>query len=293
MTELDVTLRDGRSLHVYDEGDPGGVPIVVHNGTPSSGELYAPHVEDARTRGLRQISYARAGYGASTTKPGRTVGDVANDIADMLDSLGVDRFATWGISGGGPHALACAALLGDRCVAAASLASPAPFDAEGLDWIAGQGDGNVAEWEAALAGPDVLEPLLREDAAEMLAATPDEMRDVMLSVLTPVDQASMTGEFGAYLHATLRGGLADRVDGWRDDNIAFTKPWGFDLSVIRIPVLLWQGVHDLMVPPSHGRWLAERIPGVEAHISEDDGHLTLLDLRVPEVHGWLLEHARG
>jgi pimeloyl-ACP methyl ester carboxylesterase len=289
VTELDVTLRDGRTLHVYDEGDPDGEPVVVHNGTPSSGDLYAPHVEDARTRGIRLISYSRAGYGASTSKPGRLVADVAADISDALDALGIGRFATWGISGGGPHALACAALLADRCVAAASLASPAPFDADGLDWIAGQGEGNVAEWEAALSGPDVLEPLLRKDSAEMLAATPDELRDVMLSVLTPVDQRAMTGEFGAYLHATLRRGLAERVDGWRDDDIAFTRPWGFGLADIRIPVLLWQGVHDLMVPPAHGRWLAERIPGVEAHISEEDGHLTLLDLRVPEVHGWLLE----
>ncbi|HEY8704851.1 MAG TPA: alpha/beta hydrolase [Gaiellaceae bacterium] len=289
MTELDVTLRDGRTLHVYDDGDPGGEPVVAHHGTPSAGQLYRPHIEDARTHGIRLIGYDRAGYGASTSNPGRTVADVTGDIADALDALGIDRFATWGISGGGPHALACGALLPDRCVAVASLASPAPFDADGLDWLAGQGEGNIAEWNAALAGLDVLEPLLRAEAAQMLAATPNELRDVMLSVLTPVDQGAMTGDFGAYLYATMQRGLAERVDGWRDDDIAFTRPWGFAAEDIQVPVLLWQGVQDLMVPPDHGRWLAARIPGVDAHVSEDDGHLTLVKLRVPEVHAWLLE----
>ena len=213
MTELDVTLRDGRTLHVYDDGDPGGEPVVAHHGTPSAGQLYRPHIEDARTHGIRLIGYDRAGYGASTSNPGRTVADVTGDIADALDALGIDRFATWGISGGGPHALACGALLPDRCVAVASLASPAPFDADGLDWLAGQGEGNIAEWNAALAGLDVLEPLLRAESAQMLAATPDELRDVMLSVLTPVDQGTMTGDFGAYLYATMQRGLAERVDG--------------------------------------------------------------------------------
>ena len=99
----------------------------------------------------------------------------------------------------------------------------------------------------------------------------------------------MTGDFGAYLYATMQRGLAERVDGWRDDDIAFTRPWGFAVEDIQVPVLLWQGVQDLMVPPDHGRWLAARIPGVDARVSEDDGHLTLVKLRVPEVHAWLLE----
>jgi len=291
VTELDVALRDGRTLHVYDEGDPTGTPVVVHNGTPSSGRLYEPHVADARQRGIRLIGYDRAGYGGSTARPGRSVADVAGDVAAALDALGIDSFATWGISGGGPHALACAALLADRCSAAASLASPAPWGAEGLDWLAGQGEGNVAEWEASLAGFAALEPLLRHETAEMLAGTADDLRDAMLSVLTPVDQAAISGEFGAYMYASTERALSERIDGWRDDDIAFTRPWGFAVEEIQVPVLLWQGVHDLMVPPDHGRWLAARIPGVEAHVSEDDGHLTLLSLRVPEVHAWLLERA--
>jgi pimeloyl-ACP methyl ester carboxylesterase len=289
VSELDVSLRDGRTLHVFDEGDPAGKAVVVHNGTPSAGQLYAQHVEDARARGIRLIGYDRAGYGGSTPKPGRTVADVVDDIAAALDALGVDRFATWGLSGGGPHALACAALLGDRCVAAASLASPAPWDADGLDWLAGQGASNLAEWDATLAGAEVLERLLQAETPALLSASADDVRQALLSVLSPVDQEVMSGEVGGYLHGTIQRALSEHVDGWRDDDLAFVQPWGFAPEDICIPVLLWQGVQDLMVPPDHGRWLAARIPGVEAHVSDADGHLTLLALRIPEVHAWLAE----
>jgi pimeloyl-ACP methyl ester carboxylesterase len=289
VSERNVTLRDGRTLHVYEDGDPDGKPVVVHHGTPSAGHLFARHVEDAQERGIRLIGYDRAGYGGSTTNPGRSIADVVPDVEDVLDALGLDRFATWGISGGGPHALACAALLENRCVAAAALASPAPWEAEGLDWLAGMGDGNVAEFDAVLEGGAALEASLARDAAEMLVGGADEMREAILSVLSPVDQAVLDAEFGDFLYESIRAGVGERIDGWRDDNVAFVHDWGFLPVDIETPSLLLQGVQDLMIPPSHGRWLAERIPGVDARISESDGHLTLLNSRVAEVHEWLLE----
>jgi pimeloyl-ACP methyl ester carboxylesterase len=289
VSERGVELRDGRTLHIYDDGDPDGKPVVVHHGTPSAGLLFAPHVEDAQERGIRLIGYDRAGYGGSTPHPGRSIADVAPDVEDVLDALGLDRFATWGISGGGPHALACAALLENRCVAAASLASPAPWGAEGLDWLAGMGEGNVDEFGAVLEGGAVLEAALGRDAAEMLAGGAEEMRNAMLSVLSPVDQAALDAEFGDFLYESIRAGVGERIDGWRDDNVAFVHPWGFLPADIGTPVLLLHGVQDMMVPPSHGRWLAGRIPGVNARIDESDGHLTLLKDRIPEVHEWLLE----
>ena len=291
MSERDVTLRDGRTLHIYEGGDPSGKAVVVHHGSPSAGDLYPPHVEDAQRRGIRLISYDRAGYGGSTPKPGRSVGDVVPDIEDVLEVLDVDNFATWGISGGGPHALACAALLEGRCLAAAALASPAPWGAEGLDWLAGMGEGNVAEFGAVLEGGEALEAALARDTAEMLAGGADEMRQAILSVLSPVDQAALDAEFGDFLYESMRGGLADGIDGWRDDNLASVHAWGFDPAEIATPVLLLQGVEDLMVPPSHGRWLAAHVPGVDARISESDGHLTLVKDRIPEVHEWLLERS--
>jgi pimeloyl-ACP methyl ester carboxylesterase len=288
MTEFDVTLRDGRTLHVYDEGDPQGVAVVAHHGTPSSGRLHSSHIDDAGARGIRLIGYDRAGYGASSARPGRSIGDVAADVAELLDALGVDRFATWGHSGCGPHALACAALLPERCVAAATLASVGPYGVEGLDWLEGMGEANVQDFEAVLGGPEALEPVILRDQDEMFSAGPDALRQAMLTILSPVDEAAFTSDVAEWIYAVMAEGAATRIEGFRDDNLACVAPWGFDPADIAVPVLLLQGVQDLMVPPSHGRWLAARIPGVEAEISDAEGHITLLTGRVPEVHEWLL-----
>jgi pimeloyl-ACP methyl ester carboxylesterase len=289
VTELDITLQDSRTLHVYDEGDPDGVTVLVHHGTPSSGRLYPAAVDDARARGIRLIGYDRPGYGGSSAEPGRSVGDAAADVAWLLDALEVGRFASSGHSGGGPHSLACAALLPERCVAAAALASPGPYGAEGLDWLEGMGELNVEEFGLALAGAEALEPAIKRNQAEIFSAGPDELRQALLTVLSPVDQAAFTPEVGEFMYSVIAEGAAERIEGWRDDDLAFAKPWGFEPADIRVPVLLLQGVHDLMVPPGHGRWLAARIPGVEAEVSDADGHITLAVGRIPDVHEWLLE----
>jgi pimeloyl-ACP methyl ester carboxylesterase len=289
VSELDVTLGDGRTLHVYDEGDPDGVAVLVHHGTPSSGRLYPEFADGARVRGIRLIGYDRPGYGGSSAKVGHSVADAAADVAELLDLLGVDRFATWGHSGGGLHALACAALLPERCVAAAALASPGPYGAEGLDFLEGMGEANVRDFDAVLAGPEAMEPVLLREQEEMFSAGPDGLRQAMITILSPVDQAAFTPEVGEWIYAVMAEGAAERIEGYRDDNLAFVHPWGFDPAAIRVPVFLLQGVQDLMVPATHGRWLAARIPGVQAEISNDEGHITLLMNRIPAVHEWLLE----
>jgi len=286
VTELDVALRDGRTLHVFDAGDPDGNVVVQHHGTPGGGDSYPPDLELARERGLRVVSYDRAGYGTSTPQPGRAVVDVVADVEDVLDALGVERYASFGGSGGCPHSFACGAR-SERCLAAAAIASPTPYPAEGLDWIAGQGEENVAEWEAALAGPEKLEPYLEHEAARVRAATAEEMKDVMATVLPPVDVAVITGERAEHSKRNLDRSLEHGIAGWRDDDFAFMKPWGFELDEIRVPTLLWQGVQDKMVPVAHAHWLAERIPGVEAHISEEDGHLSIAVRRLGEIYDWL------
>jgi pimeloyl-ACP methyl ester carboxylesterase len=286
MTELDVTLRDGRTLHVYDDGDPDGNVVVQHHGTPGSGLTYPPDIEGARERGLRLVSYDRAGYGGSTPKPGRSVVDVVADIEDVLDSLEIERYVSFGGSGGCPHSFACGAR-SERCLAAAAIASPTPYPAEGLDWLAGMGEDNIVEFGAALKGPEKLEPYLEHEAAQYADATPEQIKDVMASVLPPVDAAVLTGERAEHFKRSNDRALAQGIAGWRDDDIAFTKPWGFELDEIRVPTLLWQGEQDLMVPAAHGRWLAERIPGLEAHISEEDGHLSISVGRLGEIYDWL------
>jgi pimeloyl-ACP methyl ester carboxylesterase len=286
VTELDVTLRDGRTLHLYDEGDPDGNVVVVHHGTPGSGLMYAPDVELARERGLRLIAYDRAGYGGSTPNPGRAVVDVVADIDDAVTALGVDRYASVGGSGGCPHSFACGAR-SDRCIAAAAIASPTPYPADGLDWMAGMGEQNLEEFGLALQGRDALVPYLEHEAAEFGESTPEQIKDLLASLLPPVDAAVLTGDRAVHAKEMFDRAVAHGVAGWCDDDIAFTRPWGFELTEIRVPTLLWQGVQDRMVPVAHARWLAQRIPGVEAHISEEDGHLSIAVGRLGEINDWL------
>ena len=287
MSERDVALRDGRTLHIYDEGDPDGLVVFEHHGTPGSGISYVPDLELARERGLRIVSYDRAGYGGSTASPGRAVADIANDVEDVLDSLGVDRFASLGGSGGAPHSLALGALLAERCVAVGAVACPTPWEAEGIDPLAGMGEQNVEEFSAALAGAEPLESFLEPMAQEVREATPEELREVLVTLLPPVDREVLTGDRAVHAKRTFDRAVERGIDGWRDDDLAFVKPWGFELADIRAPVLLWQGVQDKMVPVEHGRWLAERIPGVDAHISEPDGHLSITVGRLGEIYDWL------
>ena len=286
-----VTTSDGRTLTVREGGDRTGFPILAILGTPGSSTLYEPHVRDAAERGIRLFSYDRPGYGGSTRQKDRKVADCAADIAAVCDALGVQRFCVWGISGGGPHALAAAALLPDRVIAAAALASVAPYDAEGLDFLEGMGEQNVEEFGAIFEGEDVHRASMEKQRHELLSATPEQLVELWQTLLGPSDREVATGVLAAFLLDHMRAGFGSSGDGWIDDDRAFVTPWGFDLASIRVPVQLWQGKQDQFVPYGHGVWLAEHIPGIDARLTAEDGHLTLFERRVPEVHDWLLERA--
>jgi pimeloyl-ACP methyl ester carboxylesterase len=286
-----IATKDGRTLTVHEGGDPAGFPVLFISGTPGSSTLDGPHVHDAEERGLRLFSYARPGYAASTRHKDRSVADCAADIVAVCDGLGIDRLCIWGISGGGPHALAAAALLTDRVVAVASLASPAPYGAEGLDWFDGMGEQNIEEFAVIFQGEEAHRASLECQREELLAAKPEDVVGMWQTLLGPADREVATGEFAASLLDHMRAGLEPGVDGWLDDDRAFANPWGFDVREIRTPVLLWHGEQDKFVPLAHGVWLSDRIPGVDSRLSSEDGHLTLFQRRIPEVHAWLLERA--
>lgn len=282
MASLTLTTADGRALDVETAGNDGLPLVLFHPGTPGGHALHPKLVEAAQRAGIRVAAFARAGYAGSTRRPGRTVADVVPDALTVVDALGADRFATLGVSGGGPHALACGALT-ERCVGVATLAGVGPFGADGLDFLAGMGEGNEVEFGAALQGEEPLRALIEPWRLEMVSAGPQGTFDAMATVLSPPDREALTGEQAAWMHASVSLALRDGVDGWLDDDLAFTQPWGFGLDEVRVPVFLWQGEQDLMVPPAHGRWLAERLPQCTARLLPDDGHLTLLTGRSDEV----------
>lgn len=288
--DREIRTADGRTLTVQQTGDLTGKPVLVHFGTPNSRHVYAPVAADATARGLRLISYDRPGYGGSDPRPGRRVADCAADVRAICTALGIDRIATWGISGGGPHVLACAALLPDLVVAAASLASPAPYPAEGIDWFAGMGSENAKDFRLAITDQVAARAKLDEEWERMLTVTGADLASFFLTLLTPTDAAVLTGDLADYLAFTCKDGLASGSQGWWDDSVAMTRPWGFSLDSITVPVLVMHGQEDMFVPFGHGKWLAARIPGAESRLLDADGHLTLLTRRVPEVHAWLARH---
>ena len=231
-------------------------------------------------RGWQLVTYSRPGYAGSTRHEGRSVADAAADVATILDSLGIDHFVTLGWSGGGPHALACAALLPERCDGAATLAGVAPYDAEGLDFLAGMGPENVEEFGAAARSRAELDAFLGTFAEALADTTPEGLADSLGGLIDDVDRAALaTGELAEMLATSVRRAVSAGIDGWRDDDLAFVRDWGFDLGAISVPVSVWQGAHDRMVPFAHGRWLAAHIPGAREHLYDDEGHLSLVGSR--------------
>jgi pimeloyl-ACP methyl ester carboxylesterase len=276
MERLQLRTSDGRRLDAEVGGPREGRALLFQVGTPSAGLLYPPLVELGAERGLRHIAYSRPGYGRSERRPGRRVADCVEDVEAVCAELGVEQFLTVGWSGGGPHALACAALLPERTLAAATLAGVAPREASGLDWLEGMGEENLAEFGAAEAGERELAAFLRRERPGILAAGGAEIGAALGQLMSPVDEQAASGEFAEYLAALFHSGLAEDIWGWFDDDMAFVGDWGFALEGIERPVAVWQGSEDRFVPYAHGRWLAENVAGARPRLHDGEGHLSIL-----------------
>lgn len=279
----DLTARtpDGRTLDARVSGE--GPLVVSLHGTPG-GHAQEPELARAAAGlGLRLATFSRPGYAGSTRRPGRTVADGVADVLAVADALGAETFTVVGASGGGPHALACGALAADRCRAVATLAGVGPWAEDGLDFLAGMGEGNDVEFAAALEGEPPLRTLLTPWGEQIVTGGPEGVFAALESVLSPPDREVLTGEVAAQVHEGMALALAGGVDGWLDDDLAFTRPWGFAPADVVAPVFLWQGEQDLMVPPAHGRWLAGALPTCTPRLLPDDGHLTLVARHAPQV----------
>jgi pimeloyl-ACP methyl ester carboxylesterase len=266
--EQDVPLADGRTVRVHHTDGDGGRTVVWHHGSPQTGALLDPLVRACAARGIRLVSYGRPSYGGSGPNRGRDVASAAGDVGQIADALGIDRFAVLGASGGGPHALACAALLPGRVTGAVCLAGLAPFTGD-EDWFAGMvAAGGL---RAALAG---------RESRERYA----EVEEFDQASFTPADWAALAGAWASLGADAVRAGEAG-AEGLVDDDLAFVTPWGFELSAIDVPVLLVQGGADRVVPPAHADQLL-RGCGSELWLRPRDGHVSVLDA-APLALDWL------
>ncbi|TMK76452.1 MAG: alpha/beta hydrolase [Actinobacteria bacterium] len=261
MIERDLSLRDRATLHSYDTGS-GDMAVFWHHGSPNIGAPPVPLFAAAERLGIRWVSYDRPGYGGSTPHPGRYVASAAELVARVADELGIERFGAIGHSGGGPHALACGALLPNRVTGVVSISGLAPFGAEGLDWFAGMGPATDAALHAAAEGREA------KEAFEASGADLDPG-------FTPEDQAALAGDW-SWLLDVVRPAVRAGPGGLIDDDLAAVAPWGFDPADLAVPTLLVHGGRDRVVPSSHSVWLARRVPSAGLWVRPGDGHVSVL-----------------
>ena len=286
MSVLKVCASDGRGLAVQTWGPRSGRPVFVMHGTPGCRLGPRPKAAVLHRLGMRLISYDRPGYGDSDRLPGRTVAHAAADVEAIADALEVDDFAVVGRSGGGPHALACAALLPDRVSAAAVLVGLAPRNAHGLDWYAGMTPGNVEVYRAAERGFGSLAAVIRP-RAELIRSDPAANLPFADPGL-PRSDRRVVADFTirTMLVENFAEALKHSGDGWLDDASAFCRPWGFDLGGIRAPVLLWHGALDIFSPVGHSHWLAGQIETATLAVETSLAHFGAVEA-LPQVFAWL------
>nr|WP_246100991.1 alpha/beta hydrolase [Streptomyces cyaneus] len=290
----------GRLLSFETSGDPKGHPVFLLHGTPGSRVGPRPRTIDLYKLGIRLISYDRPGYGESHRLKGRTVDHAAADVEAIADHLKIDHFSVVGRSGGGPHALACAALLANRVASAAALVSIAPPDAEGLNWFEGMAESNVIAYEAATAALDEGSVECLDRLKANLASNADAIRDNPESLLGLLTPEMPTADKAVVGHGGIRGLLLANYQtsvvrssfGWLDDVLSFRRDWGFEPGkIVEVPLLLWHGEHDTFSPVGHFRWLADRIPSATPVLKPEAAHFAALPA-VPEILAWLRDRAR-
>jgi pimeloyl-ACP methyl ester carboxylesterase len=286
-----IPTPDGRILAVDVTGAPRGLPVFLMHGTPGSRSGIKPRGILLYRLGIKLICYDRPGYGQSDRQEGRRVVDAAKDVEVIADKLGIERFAVVGRSGGGPHALAAAAMLPDRVTRAAVLVSLAPMDAPGLDWFAGMGDSNVHEYRTDDADRRALKASLT-DLADRMREDPESHVEFIDKELSPYDRRVLQNVLmrkqitDSYLEA-----VRDSAWGWIDDALAFRDKWGFDLDSVDVDVRLWHGADDQFSPTAHTHWLASQIRASTVRVEPRMGHFGAVEI-LPDMLTWLTATAR-
>jgi pimeloyl-ACP methyl ester carboxylesterase len=274
-TSVSITAGDGRALEVVLAGPADGVPLIFFHGTPGAAGPFDQLVEAGAERDVRHVAYSRPGYGGSDRNRGRSVADCVADVVAIADALGYERFYCSGGSGGAPHAIACAALIPERVIAVAAIATPAPVGAQGLDWMAGMGTENIEEYGLARAGGIQLQEYLERQAEAVNGASADELLRVWRALFCEADRLALSGAYAEHMVRQTGRSLAAGIWGWFDDDVALVSDWGFELDEVAAPLCIWHGREDQFVPIAHGEWLAGRVPGAKAQLRPGDGHLSI------------------
>jgi pimeloyl-ACP methyl ester carboxylesterase len=279
-----LTTPDGRALAYVERGAEDGVPVILCHGTPGSRLARHPDPELYARHGVRVVAYDRPGYGGSDPLRGRSVADAAADVAALADELGFERFAVVGGSGGAPHAIACGALLPKRVFRVGALVTVAPPD-EGFDFNEGLAELNVKEFSAALAGEEAIEAFL-QPYVDGIRADPDGVIDQILTELPEVDRVlASRPDFRAVQRDSFVEAVRQGARGWADDDLAFAKPWGFELENVTVETRVWQGELDVLTPRQHGEYVASKLPNARFELLEGGGHF--LDEEWAPVFDWL------
>lgn len=289
-----IRTPDGRQLAYAEWGDPDGVPAISIHGTPGCRLGRHPNQDLVRDAGIRLITFDRAGYGQSDRNPGRRVVDVVPDVRALADSLGFETFALAGGSGGGPHTLAAAALMPERVTRAACIVGIAPYDALGHEeWVRGMDPMNVKEFGWAIDGEERLVKELTREAAEMRERVKVDPSTVLGDFVLPeADRVILARQDVAQIiRDTTEEQYANGVWGWVDDDLAFTTPWGFDPSTVKVPTAIWWGAEDVLVPPQHGEWLAKTVPDAVVRQMTGAGHQSDPDTDFKLLSAWLRDGA--
>jgi pimeloyl-ACP methyl ester carboxylesterase len=293
MTQVIRVSSGPRRTLAFDEwGAPRGYPVFLLHGTPGSRNGPRPRASVLYRLGIRLICYDRPGYGLSGVHRGRSVADAALDVLAIADQLDLSSFSVVGRSGGGPHALACAASekLQVRLRSVAVLVSLAPADADGLAWYDGMSGSNVEEYTAA-SDPAATKTVARDliERGRQIRDDPELLLRFLHPELTEPDRRVVEDAgIRRLLTDTYAEALRLGAEGWIDDVLAFRKPWGFGLSAIRTPTLLWHGQDDVFSPAAHTRWLAGQIPAKYRTVELQPGaaHFDAVEV-LPRVLAWL------
>jgi len=268
-----VRLAPGRRLGYAEYGPAAGRALLWFHGTPGARRQVAPEARAlAREHGVRLIAVERPGIGASTPHFYERMVDFARDIETLADALGLERFAVAGLSGGGPYTLACAHEMPERVVAVAVLGGVAPV--VGPDAVRGGASGLIRAFAPVLyRARQPLGGMLR-GIVRTLEPFGERAMDLFASQMPPGDQRVFAdpGIRRMFLDDIQIGGRKN-MQALCLDVTLFSRPWGFGLGDIRVPVHLWYGDADVIVPLHHGEHMAQRIPGSTLRVRPGEGHL--------------------